>query len=162
MKLKYITLTALMAGLCVIGSFIKVPGPLGSAALDSAPAFISAAFLPPLFAGIAGLIGHLASAFSSGMPMGPLHFIVALEMLFIVWGFAKLHRNRRHLIKWIYLLLMNSIVAPLPFYFLISPAFYIGAVPSLLIATSINVILTILVMPLVSKAAVRLGGHFNA
>lgn len=162
MKLKYMTLTALMAGLCVIGSFIKIPGPLGSAALDSAPAFISAAILPPIFAGITGLIGHLASALSSGMPMGPLHLIVALEMLLIVWGFAKLHRNNNHLIKWIYLLLMNGIVAPLPFYFLISPAFYIGAVPSLLIATSINVILTILVMPVISKVVVQLGGHSNA
>ena len=162
MKLRYITLTALMAALCVIGSFIKIPGFITTAALDSAPAFISAAFLPPIYAGLAGLTGHMATALTSGMPLGPFHFLVAVEMLFIVWGFAVLHRKQRNVLKWVFLILMNGIIAPLPFYFLVSPAFYIGAVPSLFVATVINVIITILVMPFVAKVGVRVRGGINA
>jgi len=161
-KLKNVTLTAIMAGLCVIGSFIKIPSPLGSTALDSAPAFLAATILPPAYAGVVGFFGHLATALSSGMPFGPLHFIVAIEMLLIVSGFAMLHRKQRHIAKWAFLLVMNGIIAPVPFYFFISPAFYLGALPSLIVATSINVIVTILVIPFVLKATTRLGGHSNA
>lgn len=162
MKIKHITLIALMASICVIGSFIKVPGPIGSPALDSAPAFISVALLPPIFAGLVGFIGHVATALTSGMPLGPFHLLIAVEMLFIVWFFAVLHRKQRNILKWVFLIVANGIIAPLPFYFFISPAFYIGAVPSLVIATSINVIITILVMPFVEKASIRIGGKLNA
>lgn len=53
-KLRMITLTALTVAICVIGSFIKVPGFITTAALDSAPAFLSVLFLPPAFSGVAG------------------------------------------------------------------------------------------------------------
>lgn len=44
-KLRFIILTALIAAMCAIGSFIKIPvGVVTTAALDSAPAFISAIF----------------------------------------------------------------------------------------------------------------------
>lgn len=162
MRLKLITLTAMMASLCVIGSFIKVPGPIGSAALDSAPAFIAVAILPPVFASIAGLIGHLATALTSGMPLGPFHFLIAAEMFVIVLVFAQLHHKQYNTIKWLFLIVANGIIAPLPFYFVISPAFYVGAVPSLVVATLINAIVAWMTIPLIEKAKIRIGGNTNA
>ena len=70
MQLKRLTLTAFFAALCVIGGLIKIPSGIGSLALDTVPALISAAFLPPVFSGIAAMLGHTASAMYAGFPLG--------------------------------------------------------------------------------------------
>ncbi|HWK24257.1 MAG TPA: ECF transporter S component [Ureibacillus sp.] len=153
--LRLMVLTALVAAICVIGSFIKVPGVLTTAALDSAPAFISVAFLPPLYSGFAGALGHLATAFTSGFPSGPFHLLIAVEMLIITYIFNVLHHKGFKIAKWVFLIIGNGILSALPFYFLISPAFFIGAVPSLLIATIINAVITMFVLPIIEKVFSR-------
>lgn len=158
-KLRLMVLTALISAICVIGSFIKVPipGTVTSAALDSAPALISAVFLPPLFAGTVGALGHIATGLTSGMPLGIFHAMIAVEMFFIVYIFAVLHRNGFHMSKWIFVVIANGIIAPLPFYFLISPEFYIGSIVTLSIATVLNVIVTMIVMPVLKLVIQRQG-----
>lgn len=157
-KLRLIILTALIAAICVIGSFIKVPvGMITTAALDSAPAFISAVFLPPVFAGAAGAFGHIATGFTSGFPLGVFHGLIAIEMFVIVAVFAWLHRKGYHFSKWVFAIVANGILSPLPFYFLISPAFYLGALPSLFIATVINVAIAAVVMPILKNVIQRVG-----
>lgn len=156
-KLRLLILTALVAAICVVGSFIKVPGFITTAALDSAPAFIAAVFLPPLFAGAAGALGHIATGLTSGFPLGVFHGLIAVEMFFIVYIFTVLHRNGNHMTKWIFVILANGILAPIPFYFLISPAFYIGSIASLTMTAVINVIIAILVMPILKTVVKRVG-----
>lgn len=153
--LKQMILTALVAALCVIGSFVKVPGILTTAALDSAPAFISVAFLPPLYSGFAASLGHLATALTSGFPSGPFHILIALEMLVITYFFNVLHRNGFNILKWIFLIIGNGVLAALPFYYLISPAFFIGAVPSLVAATVINAVITAIALPVMGKVLAK-------
>lgn len=152
LKLRIYTLTAMIAAICVVGSMVKIPTTATStAALDSAPAFLSVVFLPPLFAGIAGLLGHFATALTSGFLLGPFHIIIAAEMFIVVFIFGWLHKKGMHILKWIFALVGNGILAPLPFYFLISPAFYVASVPGLLVATAINLVIVAVVMPVLSK-----------
>ena len=147
MQLKKLTLTALFAALCVIGGMIKIPSGIGSLALDTVPALISAAFLPPVFSGVAAMLGHTASAMYAGFPLGPFHVLIALEMFVIVIIFARLHKAQRTIAKWLFFVVANGLIAPLPFYFLISPAFFIGALPFLLLATIVNAVVAAVVMP---------------
>ncbi|MGN7476575.1 ECF transporter S component [Solibacillus silvestris] len=157
-KLRYIILTALIAAICVIGSFIKVPvGVIATAALDSAPAVISVLFLPPVFAGAAGALGHIATGLTSGFPLGVFHVLIAVEMFAIVAIFAVLHRKNMYILKWVFVVIANGVIAPLPFYFLISPAFYIGSIASLTIATVVNCVIAIIVMPVLKSVAERAG-----
>lgn len=157
-KLRLIILTALIASICVIGSFIKVPvGIVGTAALDSAPALISAIFLPPVFAGAAGALGHIATGLTSGFPLGILHLLIAVEMFIIVAVFAMMHQKGQHILKWIFVIVANGVIAPIPFYFIISPAFYIGSIVSLTIATAVNCVIAIIVMPVLKKVVQRAG-----
>lgn len=157
-KLRLIILTALIASICVIGSFIKVPvGIVGTAALDSAPALISAIFLPPVFAGAAGALGHIATGLTSGFPLGILHLLIAVEMFIIVAVFAMMHQKGQHILKWIFVIVANGVIAPIPFYFIISPAFYIGSIASLTIATAVNCVIAIIVMPVLKKVVQRAG-----
>ncbi|WP_042474054.1 ECF transporter S component [Bacillus ndiopicus] len=150
-SLRYIVLTSLLAALCAVGGFIKIPVFTVSAALDSAPALLAAFVVPPIYAGFAGALGHMATAMSSGMPFGSFHIIIAFEMLAIVWIFALLHKKGFDKLKWAWMLVANGLIAALPFYFLISPAFYIGAMPGLLLATAINIAVAIACAPLLQR-----------
>lgn len=150
-KLQLMVLTALISAMCVIGSFIKIPGFITTAALDSAAAFISAAFLPPLYSGFVGLIGHLATALTSGFPLGPFHLLVAVEMFIIVYVFNILHKRGDNVLKWMFLIIANGVLSALPFAFILSPAFYISSLPSLIIATVINAIVAMILIPVLSN-----------
>ncbi|MBG9693588.1 ECF transporter S component [Lysinibacillus sphaericus] len=152
-------LTAMVAAICAVGAAIKVPAFISTAALDSAPAFLGVVFLSPLLAGIAGFIGHFISALTAGFPLGPLHVIIAVEMFIVVWIFGIMHKKGMHFWKWPVALVLNGIVAPLPFYFIISPAFFWGALGSIFIATAINLIIVAVVMPILSKVFVRKAGR---
>ncbi|MEQ6048341.1 ECF transporter S component [Lysinibacillus capsici] len=158
-KLRKLILTAMVAAICAVGAMIKVPAFISTAALDSAPAFLGVVFLSPILAGVAGLIGHFITALTSGFPLGPLHIIIAVEMLIVVWVFGMMHKKGMHFWKWPVVLVLNGIVAPLPFYFIISPAFFWGALGSILMATVINLIIVAVVMPVLSKVFVRKEGR---
>lgn len=153
MKLRIMTLTALFAALCAVGGFIKIPSGIGSLALDTVPALLAASFLPPVFVGLASMTGHLASAMYAGFPLGPFHILIAIEMMIILYVFARLHKAGRNTSKWLFFIVANGLLAPLPFYFLVSPAFFIGAVPAILVATFLNAVVAAVVMPVLSKAA---------
>lgn len=155
MKVRILTLTAMIATLCAIGALVKLPVGIGSAALDAVPALVSVAILPPLFSGMAASIGHIVSALSVGMPLGPFHVLIAAEMFVILWGFAMLHRSGKHVWKWIFFVLANGVVAPVPFYFLIAPAFFFAAVPPLFLASCINAGISIMLLPLLERAYKR-------
>lgn len=154
MKVRRLTLTAMFAALCAVGGLLKIPLGIGSAALDSTPALMSAVFLPPVFSGIAALLGHTASAMYAGFPFGPFHAFIALEMFVIVLIFAQLHKANRNVSKWIFFIIANGLLAPLPFYFLISPAFFMTAVPSIFIATVVNAGVAAVVMPAIRQVLV--------
>ena len=86
-----VTLAALFIALCGIGALLKIPGPFNSVALDLAPALISTLFLGPVWAGVIAALGHLISAFTGGLPLGPFHAIVAVEMFVIVYAVSYTH-----------------------------------------------------------------------
>lgn len=153
MQLKRLTVTAMFAALCAVGGLLTIPLGIGSTALDSAPALISAAFLPPVYAGIVALLGHTASAMYAGFLLGPFHVLIAFEMFIIVAVFARLHKAERNVLKWVFFIVANGLLAPLPFYFLISPAFFVGALPSIFIATVVNACIAAVVMPALKHVA---------
>ncbi|MFJ5765552.1 ECF transporter S component [Lysinibacillus sp. NPDC093210] len=160
-KLMSITLTAMVAAICAVGAVIKIPSFVSTAALDSAPAFLSVVFLSPALAGVAGLIGHVITAMTSGFPFGPLHIIIAIEMFIVVWIFGVMNKRGMHFWKWPVALLLNGVIAPIPFYFIISPAFFWGSLASIFMATVINLIIVAIVMPILSKVFVRKEGRVN-
>ncbi|MFJ7405670.1 MULTISPECIES: ECF transporter S component [unclassified Lysinibacillus] len=160
-KLMSITLTAMVAAICAVGAVIKIPSFVSTAALDSAPAFLSVVFLSPVLAGVAGLIGHVITAMTSGFPFGPLHIIIAIEMFIVVWIFGVMHKRGMHFWKWPVALILNGVIAPIPFYFIISPAFFWGSLASIFMAAVINLIIVAVVMPILSKVFVRKEGRVN-
>lgn len=154
MSTQKLALAAIFVSLSAIGGMLKIPLGIASIALDTMPALVAAFFLTAPLAGMVAMLGHLASALYGGFPLGPFHVIIAFEMGSIVWLFAILHRSGRHSVKWIAFLLGNGVVAALPFYFLLSPAFFYATVPGLLFASAINALGARIIMPLM-KSRIR-------
>ncbi|HWI49245.1 MAG TPA: ECF transporter S component [Rummeliibacillus sp.] len=159
MKIRIITLTAMVSALCAVGAMFKVPVGISSAALDSAPAFLGAIILPAPVAGVAAAFGHIVSAGIGGFQYGPFHILIAFEMFLVVWGFAKLHQKNHSILKWVFVIIANGILSPLPFYWLISPKMFYAVTPEIFITTLINVVIAGICMPFLSKAFARKEAH---
>jgi uncharacterized membrane protein len=68
------------AALSVVGSFIHLPSPIPTVALDSAPGFFVALYFGPLDGFCVFGLGHLATAIVNGFPLGILHLPIALGL----------------------------------------------------------------------------------
>lgn len=144
--MKRFTYVVMFISLSVVGVMMKVPAIVGSVAFDSFPAFLAAILLHPLYGGIVALLGHLLSSLLAGFPLGVFHYLIAFEMFALVCLFGKLYPHAKS-ISSILAILLNGFVLPLPFYFLMGKAFYFAVVPSLLVASVLNVLFAVLLAP---------------
>lgn len=142
-----ISLLAFFVGLAVVGAFIKIPAVVSSVALDSFPALLAAAFFGGGAGAVVAGLAHLVSAIIGGLPLGPLHFIVAVEMAVIAAVFAVIYRKGRKWTASIFFVIANALIAPLPFIFFYGVAFFIALIPSLAIGSVINMVIALLLIP---------------
>lgn len=146
-----ITWSAMLIALTAIGAAIKVPAIIDSVALDAFPALLAAAILGGPAGALVGCMGHLLSALIGGLPMGPFHVIVAVEMAILAFIFSVFYRNGKKWQAGILFVLGNTFAAPLPFLFLMSKAFYLSIVPSLLIGSVLNTAIALIVIPRLAR-----------
>ncbi|MBS4192541.1 ECF transporter S component [Bacillus sp. FJAT-49705] len=151
MKSMKMALVGLLVALTAVGAAIKIPAIIGSVALDAFPAMLAAALLGGPAGAVVGAMGHLLSAIIGGMPMGPFHGIVAIEMAILAFVFAVLYKNGKRWQAGVVFVLGNSFAAPLPFMFLMSKAFYLSIVPSLLIGSVLNTVIALILIPRLSR-----------
>jgi riboflavin transporter FmnP len=159
MNVKRISSLAIFIALSAIGAFIKIPAIITTVALDSFPALIAAAILGPTAGAIVAGLGHIISALISGMPLGPLHFIIMLEMTLLVWAFGILYKTGKKGAAAFLFFIGNSFILPIPFIFIISWAFYMAMLPSLLLAAAINLIIAFILLPRLAPVLEKLFFH---
>lgn len=147
MSSKKLSLLALFIALSVIGASIKIPAIAGSIALDAFPALLASTLLGPTMGAIIAGFGHIVSALIAGMPLGPMHLTIALEMAVIVGCFSVIYQSGKKKFAGLFFVLSNSLLAPLPMLFLFGKGFYFALLPSLLIGASFNVIVALLFIP---------------
>ncbi|MGJ7034796.1 putative membrane protein [Anoxybacillus eryuanensis] len=156
--MRRLTLLVMFISLSVIGSLIKIPFTIGSIALDSAPAVVAAFLLGPTAAALIASVGHIVSALFGGFPLGPFHLLVACEMAALLYVVGLLIKRGWLIYSYICFFIGNAFIAPLPFIWIISPAFVLSIVPSLALATAVNLAIAIVV----SKALQRVRGEQHA
>ncbi|WP_456278486.1 ECF transporter S component [Bacillus sp. AK128] len=130
--------------LSVVGAAIKIPLGISSIALDSAPALLAAILLGPISGAVIGTIGHLISAYIGGLPLGPFHLLIALEMGVIIFLTGILLKGRTPMIGLCFFIICTTILAPLPFYFILSPAFFWTILSPLFIGAGVNSLIAFL------------------
>lgn len=147
MNARKISMISIFIALSVVGAMCKLPSPIGSVALDSFPALLASVILGPITGAVVAGLGHILSALIGGMPLGPFHFLIMVEMAVLVWMFGVLYGHDKKISAFFLFFLGNAFILGLPFAFLINAKFYMMMVPSLTAATALNVILSILLIP---------------
>jgi uncharacterized membrane protein len=139
--LKKQTFIILFLGLSAIGAAIKIPLGISSIALDSAPALLAAILLGPVFGAIIGVGGHFISAYLGGLPLGAFHLLIGIEMGVIIYLTGVLCKKGNRIIGLCFFIICSTAVAPLPFYYILSPAFYWTILFPLLVGSSLSSII---------------------
>jgi uncharacterized membrane protein len=147
MSIKKISLISLFIALSVAGASIKIPAIVSSVALDMVPALLGGVMFGSIPGAIIAFVAHLLSALLGGMPLGPFHLLIGLEMAVLVWLFAIFYKKGMRWLASILFIVGNTLVAPLPFLFLMGMGFYLGMLPSLFIGALINTVIALLLAP---------------
>ncbi len=71
----------IFTALSIACSFIKVPSPIGTIALDSFPGYFSSLAFGYMEGAAVISLGHIATSANSGFPLGFLHILIALFMI---------------------------------------------------------------------------------
>jgi uncharacterized membrane protein len=83
---------SVLSTLSVVGSFIHLPAPIPSVALDSWPGFFAALYFGAFDGCLVSGFGHLATSMVNGFPLGILHFPIALGLGFAGWAIGVINR----------------------------------------------------------------------
>lgn len=135
---KRIALMGIFVSLSFVGSLIKIPSPIGSPALDSAPGYFSSLAFGMSEGFIVAFLGHLITSITAGSPLGILHVFIGVGMGICAVIFRVCYEKWNSIAAIICCIILNGIVLPLiviPFHGI---ALYWGILPSLLIASTLN------------------------
>ena len=143
-----IAIMAIFIALSAAASFIKIPSPTGTVALDAAPGFFAAIAFGPVIGFIVIAVGHILTSAMVGFPFTlPIHLVIAAGMgicALAYWYFAR--KIGKKSLVW---LIVGAVVAALLNAFGVSLVvlpmggwgMYMAVWPSLLVAGSINVVI---------------------
>ncbi len=141
-----LTLVSSLVALSVVGSYIKIPSPTGTVALDSLPGFVGALSLGYQEGALIAFLGHMLTSLNVGFPLGVLfHLVIAGEMALIALAFRFLF------LRWGYPLAigvttaLNGVIAPLSLVPFFGWGFFTGIVVSLLVTSAANLVIASLV-----------------
>ncbi len=141
---KSLAIMAIFIALSAVGSLIKIPSPLGSIGLDSAPGYFAAVGFGGWIGFIVIAVGHLLSSAIVGFPLTlPVHLAVALGMGVCALVFRWLGRKGLGglIVAVVVAALLNSFALGLIVLPIGGWGMYLGAVPSLLVAAVVNLVI---------------------
>jgi uncharacterized membrane protein len=145
---KKLVLMAMFIALSFIGAYIKIPSPVGSIAFDSMAGYLAGLVFGGGLGGVVGFLGHILTSANTGFPLSlPVHLIVAFMMFISVYLYGLTYEKINVFVAAFLGILVNGVVSPLAL--LLFPQFgwpfFLGITPFLLIASTLNVILSIVV-----------------
>ena len=144
---KRISILVIFIALSAVGSLVKIPSPVGAAALDSCPGFFIALAFGYLEGAVVIAIGHLLTAATVGFPMTlPIHIGAAASMAICAFVFRfvgiKLLKGKIGLIAAVIITtLLNGFGGGLLAVLLGGWGLYFALLPSLLVASAMNTII---------------------
>src|SRR5690625_256412 len=155
------SLLALFIALSVIGASIKIPAVIGSVALDVFPALFASVLIGKRTGAVVAGLGHILTALLGGMPLGPLHVVVAAEMAVIVWFFGLFYQTGKKGVAGLFFIITNGFIAPLPMLLFFGVGFYVAVLPSLFIGAIINGGVALVIIPRFDGVFRKVFAEFN-
>lgn len=138
-----ITILGMFIALSIVGSFIKIPSPFGTVALDSAPAFLAAFLLGPIYGALVGFMGHMLTSLNAGFPLSvPIHLLISIEMALVCVVIGVIYKKGYLILALIIGVVLNGVVLPASFILIpqFGVPFFVAMIIPLLIGSAINLI----------------------
>ncbi len=141
-SVRRIAIIAIFIALSAVGALIKIPSPVGTIGMDSAPGYFAAIAFGAAEGSIVIAVAHLLTSAVVGFPLSiPVHLVIAVQMA--VWAliFRWVNRKLGLIAAIVAAIALNGIVGSLTVF----PAGGMGAVlavmPFLLVGSAVNVII---------------------
>lgn len=163
-KTRKIAWMGMLIALSFVGSYIKIPSPFQSIALDSMPAFLGALMLGGLEGAVIGFLGHMLTAANAGFYLSvPIHILVAFIMAVTLYAFYWTYKKSNLYAAGVVGILLNGMAAPLVLAAIpkFGWAFFVGITPFLLLASAVNIILGILLFVTLDRAGFKFRKGFD-
>lgn len=132
---------AIFIALSAVGAMIKIPSPVGTIGLDSAPGYFCALAFGYVEGAAVIFIGHLLTAGVVGFPLGlPLHFFIGLQMA--LWAIL-VRFIKQKLGLWPAVLtgvVLNGVVSAFTTVFIGGMGAVIGIMPFLIVGSLFNIL----------------------
>jgi len=139
-----LAIMAIFIAVSAVGSLIKIPSPLGTVALDSAPGFFTAVAFGGWPGFVVAAIGHLLTSALVGFPLTlPVHIAIAAGMGVCALVFSWF--GRRGLAWMIAGVVVTTVLNSFALGLIVLPiggwAMYAASVPSLLVGAVVNIVI---------------------
>ena len=142
-NVKRLSIMAIFIALSAVGALIKIPSPVGTIGMDSAPGFFSALAFGGLEGAIVIAFGHLLTSAVIGFPMTiPVHLYIAFQMA--LWALAYRWVNKKlGLIPAIIVgIILNGVVSSFAMLPMMGMGGVLGLMPFLIVGAALNVIIS--------------------
>lgn len=141
-RIKRIAIIAVFIALSAVGALIKIPSPVGTIGLDSAPGY----FVALAFGGIDGAfviaLGHMLTAAVAGFPLTlPVHIFIAVQMAAWALVFRFVQRKFNVIAAIVVATILNGVLSAFTMVITGGMAAAIGVIPFLVIGSLINVVI---------------------
>jgi riboflavin transporter len=142
-NVKRLSMMAIFIALSAVGALIKIPSPVGTIGMDSAPGFFSALAFGGVEGAVVISIGHLLTAAVTGFPLTiPVHLYVAFQMA--LWALAYRWVNKTFgLIPAVIVgIILNGVVSSFAMLPMMGMGGVLGLLPFLVVGSALNVIIS--------------------
>lgn len=142
---KSIAVMAIFLALSAVGAMIKIPSPVGTIGLDSAPGYFVALAFGSWEGAIVIAIGHMLSSAMVGFPLTiPLHLVIAVLMAFWAMIYRLVNKKIGLIPAIVAAIILNGILSSFMMYPMGGMAAVLSVMPFLIGGSAINVILSAL------------------
>lgn len=142
-NVKRLSIMAIFIALSAVGALIKIPSPVGTIGMDSAPGFFSALAFGGLTGAIVIAFGHLLTSAVVGFPLTvPVHLYVALQMALWAAVYRWVNEKLGLIPAVIAGIILNGVVSAFAMLPMMGMGGVLGLLPFLVVGAAINVIIS--------------------
>lgn len=145
LSVKRIAIIAVFVALSAVGALIKIPSPVGTIGLDSAPGFFSAIAFGSFEGAVVIALGHMLTAAVAGFPLTiPIHIFIAIQMALWALAFRWVNRKLGLIAAVVAGIILNGVVSSFTMMLMGGFGAVLGVMPFLILGSAINVIIVAL------------------
>ena len=152
-NVKRISIIAIFVALSAVGSMIKIPSPIGTIGLDSAPGYFSAI----AFGGVEGAIvigiGHMLSAAVVGFPLSiPIDIFIAVQMAIWAIIYRYIFKKYGAVLAIVVAVVLNGVISSFTLILVGGIGMVFSLMPFLIAASAINIIISAIAYKAISAS----------